>query len=556
MENLSLELLLLIQQSLDSPLDLHHLTAASPVNFRVFQQYSQHVLSAVLQNAIHPVSMPTAMALLQVPSADPGHVSLHPRMLDPFLDNYFSGEYNKPPGDKASLAGLQRLYTRVSYLSEDFAARAWREVLATDIHTSNSQVESDHVSHNMTSHLDKAHGPSKGSQYAVNLSSDEKGRLFRAFFRFELYCKVFSDQGIAPMEDGEPFITARQQRDYFLMKLRPFEVEELACVHQYYSTVVGDFVGHLEDDFVNEILTAAKAQVNPAAFTSHRRRRSVSPFSGSTITAGSSSYGSRDDAFAHTKRESPCPDSRTQVPGNEMVERESSAAAGMKWVRAGDLDVYDLDLFSSDAKRRFDGYITYMVSQGIDFVYDLMRAGEVERRKMILDNSPALRIFLPEAMRTIPHQPISNSHDEDSSDNNPRVGGSADHVEYTDDDPIHPNRGWAKLRLGGNDYIRDGLSFAPLRARGWVFWDAKRMGFPTIGQKLLEVRHMDHRRLDALYDRSQRTSGEERLAGVMLPATERDRIYQKYSSTFDQGLDGEEDGSEDDESDADPDEDT
>ncbi|KAJ4388608.1 hypothetical protein N0V93_006067 [Gnomoniopsis smithogilvyi] len=525
LEELSPELLLLIQKSLDSPLDLSRLIAASPVNFRAFQRYSQHILAAVLQNAIHPVSMPSALAVLQVPSPDSGHDSLLSQTLEPFLNTYFSGGYNQLSADRQNLARLQRLYVRASHLVESYAMHAWREVVAVETHGSDSQMKFNHTSNNHIPHPDQSQESSEGNHSRFNLSSQERERLLRAFFRFELYCKVFPDQSNAPTEDGEPSIGATQQRDYFLMNLCPFEVEELACVHHYFSTVIGDFVGHLEDDFVNEILTAAKENVNPAAFTSHRKRRSVSPFSSSTISTTGLS-GSREDTSARLRRASPCLDSGTQFAEEETKGRVKTGATDVRWVRAVDLDLYDLDLFCSDAKRRFDRYISYMVSKGIDFLYDLMRADEIERRKMILDNTPVLRVFLPEAIRTIPHQPEDNNHEEDSSGNND---------EYTDDEPTHPNRGWLKLRPNSNDYIRDGLSFAPLRARGWVFWDAKRVENPTVDQSLYMARHMDRHRLEELYDRSQRRSGEERLAGVMLPVAERSRIYEKYGSTFDYG---------------------
>lgn len=89
LEKLSPGLLLLIQESLGSLADLHALIAASPSNLRTFESYRQHVLHTYLKNAIGPVVLPSALAILQLyeiyPRLPPGPERLQVCALRPCL---------------------------------------------------------------------------------------------------------------------------------------------------------------------------------------------------------------------------------------------------------------------------------------------------------------------------------------------------------------------------------------------------------------------------------------------------------------------------------------
>lgn len=60
------------------------------------------------------------------------------------------------------------------------------------------------------------------------LSATENRRIERAFIRFELYCRLFGKD----MEYGKE-IKSVEQVDIFLVKLPAWEIEQLACVHDY-----------------------------------------------------------------------------------------------------------------------------------------------------------------------------------------------------------------------------------------------------------------------------------------------------------------------------------
>lgn len=533
LEHLSPELLLLIQQSLDTLVALHALIAASPSSLRTFGLYRQHVLAAVLKNAICPVALPSALAILQLHAPDlrpsPGRRQGLAPALPTLLDMYFSGTVSSFPEDDSSFTRLRSLYVRAMRFAEDYATRALR-VLSTGDGDAGKVTARDRA--------------------LLHLSPRERGRLLRAFFRFELYCRVFSPRNTP---------NAAAQRNLFLLKLRPFEVEELACVHHYFSTVVGGFVDRLEDQFVEEVLTAAKAHVGLAAFNflgPDCRRRSASPLLGVGTAVGSEEpthsstvSGCRNEESALYQERKSSPQSSNAENISYNIETDQAGGDGLPWARLDNLELYDLDLFSSINKERYPRYISFIVSLGIDFVHTLVNADGDERRRMILDNSPGLRPFLPEAIHSIPFpDPDSNSGSLQQAEwGNQNGNGDMNDGGGHDEDPRDPNHGWVQLgrRGGTDDYIRSEVDQAPLRARAWVFWDKKRIvgDHGAVYQGLSAARRMDAQRLLALYDRSRHGSCEERLSGVLLRMEERVRILHKYASTME--MDNEDDEDED-----------
>lgn len=214
LEQLSPELLLLIQQSLGFLADLHALIAASPSSLATFESYRQHVLPAVLKNAISSVALPSALAILQLHVLDlrvpPGERQLLPPPSPTFIDSYFSGTVSPFPEDGPSFTRLRTLYVRAMGFAVDYAARALRVLSVGD------------------ANVDKV---TAREQAALHLSPGERGRLLRAFFRYELYCRAFPPRNTP---------NAAAQRDTFLLKLHPFEVEELPAFTTTFPRLLAD----------------------------------------------------------------------------------------------------------------------------------------------------------------------------------------------------------------------------------------------------------------------------------------------------------------------------
>lgn len=556
LEKLPLELLLLVQQSLDALVDLHALIAASPSNLRTFALYRQHVLPAVLKNAICPVALPSALALLQLHALDlrgPGggqsQLPPPPPPLPTILDNYFSGiVYPFPESeDDPGFSWLRSLYVRAMRFAKDYATRALRVLSVGDADADGDKVTAQD--------RDRA-------ALALHFSPSERGRILRAFFRFELYCRVFP-----------PRISAAMHRDMFLLKLRPFEVKELACIHHYFFTIVSGCVDRLEDQFVEEVLTTTKAHADPAASNAllsaeDRRRR---PPSASSLLEGPGGSIVDSEEPRHRSTVSGCQDEESVALHQEQQQQtlplspnlgedtpyeiettDQAEGNNMSLGNLDNLELSGLDLFSSISKRHYPSNISFMVSRGIEFIHTLVNADDDTRRKMILDNSPDLRPFFPEALASIPFPPDLESNgsslQQQAEWGNQAGNNDMDDGCGVDDNPYDPNYSWVQLARshpgGVDDYIRSKIDQAPFRARAWVFWDKKRLvgggcGSAALYQGLLAARHMDYQKILTLYDRSQRRSGEERLSGVLVPLGERSRILHKYASTM--GLSDEDD---------------
>jgi len=90
--------------------------------------------------------------------------------------------------------------------------------------------------------------------YERALSETEQGRWQRAYFRFEIYRKLFRP-GPRPRD---PTLDRRQQMKPFIGLLKFWEREELACVHEFLIRMMENSYDRLEDEFVEEIKDAAE----------------------------------------------------------------------------------------------------------------------------------------------------------------------------------------------------------------------------------------------------------------------------------------------------------
>lgn len=457
---------------MDSPRDLFSLISASARCFRVYNESPERTLSSVLRNAVLPDAFPHAIAAFRAAAAAaPG-----PRQaesLEAFLNEYFQTDSLEFPVDKEGMVALCRLCSRTSYFVDGYSTRAIRAL-----------------------------GLERDAELC--LSPTERARFQRAFFRYELYSRVYPVDHSARRSRSR--VPADAQFTQFLARIEPWEAEEMSCVHHYFTSLIGEFIDDLEHDVVQSVLTAPGVRRPPGS----ARPRSSSPEPPKrrripATTAG----GWMDDSLI----------SSSKTTWTEDGEGQSNAGDDMEFFDCLDLRI--LYMFSKEGRFRSPRTIGYLVSLGSAFIYRLALADENERRDILLRNAPPEgRHFLPEALEYAP-------------------GILTETVipsEVDDRDISRPNLGWYLFKRADEELYfqisHAGIMNSPLRERAFVFWDADRISGRAVKDDLQRAGDMDPEEVDLLFDRSTRKSAEERLEGVRIPRAQMERIDKEFGSTF------------------------
>ena len=473
------EITSLILETLDSPQDLFSLISASARCFRVYNGSPQRALAAVLRNAILPNALPHAVAAVRAMAAVAPGLRQN-ESLEAFLDEYFETESFGFPADKESLIALCRLYSQTIYLIDGYSTRAMR-----------------------TLGLERYVEPS--------LSPTERARFQRAFFRHELYSRVFS---VDHARTSHSRVPADEQFYLFLGRVDPWEVEEMSCVHHYFASLVGECIDHLEHQVVQSVLNAPSVCRPPGSARPRPSTSEPTPRRRIPVTTAS---GWVDDSIIDSPKPTWIENGKGQTKAHDDA---------MTFFHH--LDLTDLNMFSKDGRFHSSSIISYLGSLGLAFIYRLATADENERKDIVLKHAPPVgRDFLPEALAC-------------AVGVRPRTFISS---EVDDRDISRPNLGWwfafedpeQVLYFQNNDVwfqiSDDGIINSPLRERAFVFWDADRLTGPA-WDNLLRAKNMAPAEVDRLFDRSARKSAEEQLLGVRLPQTLMDRIEREFGSTF------------------------
>ncbi|KAF4983538.1 hypothetical protein FZEAL_1073 [Fusarium zealandicum] len=461
LDHLAPELLFLILQQADSPLDLYHLISASPACFRTFSKSPLLFLSFTINNAFPGDNIRHALANIQAPSVDAPVDAFVDTFVDDetfqFLCRYFDPVIPEAPFDlpteMTDLLKLFRLHNRLDYLINGFVERTMRE-------------------------LGQSKPSSKG--LVLPVSRSERTRLQRGFLHFGLYCRIFPGHETDPsgpdsVDTFPPNYPTHRQFSQFLSMLTPWEIEEMCCVEQYFSSLTGGFIDELEEELINAV-KAAPGVVLPSS-------------------------------------------------AGERSVQERSNQAGLLAFK--DLDQTDLLLFSSAGRHASPEYISYMVSTGLDFMYDLIKTNKHKRTELIRSHHPVTRSFLSQALGYASRQ--AYRHGRDSS--------AARSEAVDDDDPLRSNLGYRLFRKTPNegDYPtidNSGNKYSPLRQLGYVFWDAGRIQSPEVSEKLSAAKNMTLAEIRERFDRRTRESAEYRLRGTQLPPEQMERLEREFGSTL------------------------
>lgn len=242
LHDLPLEILALILSSTDSPRDLYSLIAASPTCLGVFITARKQILSSILKDAITPDSLRHALAVIAAPPPVLGAAESRKREPDVYhvnhitslIDRYFSAEPIDFPRETGGIMSLWCLYCQVSCFVDEYSHRAFQLLNLED---SEASVEPTTAS-----------GPD--AQKPMSLSPIERTRFQSAFFQYELYCRLFAPASGRFSET----ITAEEQLDLFLVRMEPWQVEGMSCVHNYLISLVRGFIEEFESEVIEAVL--------------------------------------------------------------------------------------------------------------------------------------------------------------------------------------------------------------------------------------------------------------------------------------------------------------
>ena len=225
LETLTPEIQALVMRNIDTVRSLKSLLHASPRLFQVFRTRREYLLTQVAFNQFHPDVIEDVWTLtkaLQIPRSAP-LADIHDFVNDlSLVDNNYE-QHSMPP---STIIPLCKVGTTIAWFIEDYK-RSSLELLTDlgkymDLQQDTETLESD-------------------------LSIVEKGRLQRAFCRFETCCRLYT---VAEGEDAtyQHFCQARR----YLRTLLADDVEEIACIRDYLVRRLWGVFEAMEDRAVQE----------------------------------------------------------------------------------------------------------------------------------------------------------------------------------------------------------------------------------------------------------------------------------------------------------------
>ncbi|KAJ3495505.1 hypothetical protein NLG97_g3342 [Lecanicillium saksenae] len=162
-----------------------------------------------------------------------------------FLHQYFtaSHEFEIQASSTDDLRIALQLNRHIGYLLDDYVQRILRDTYRLCQLTPHEKM----LQH---ANIDPAQRQDiRTFSFIADLSIAERTRLYRGFLCFEIYARVFrprqSIHEIGGHDRGERF-------EFFIKRLKPWEVEEIACVHQYLSDIIRAAYLDLEHEYERE----------------------------------------------------------------------------------------------------------------------------------------------------------------------------------------------------------------------------------------------------------------------------------------------------------------
>jgi hypothetical protein len=256
LESLPPELLLAIVSSIDTTQELLLFIAASPRCLRVFSENRAKVLLAVLKRAIHPHAFDHALAAVNCPKAYimPNQTKRRHVVID-FMEQY---RRRDPAGvgrlsDRKDVSQLAKLHASVTQLINNYASDMIPILSACGCEGLSGSPYDDGLEDDWALAGERDFGKSQPvGSITAELSHTERARLEAAFYRYEIYNKLFRGPG-----HPHYCLPSKDHCKYFSSYLRRWEAEELACISQYLLCNITRFLNQASHRLIHEVHASA-----------------------------------------------------------------------------------------------------------------------------------------------------------------------------------------------------------------------------------------------------------------------------------------------------------
>ena len=478
LDGLSPEVLTLILHQVSSIQDLHSLVQASSQAYRVFLLSKARVLSAVVHHVFLPKVLPHAIAAIKASYLDRGPQK---EVVIKFMDEYVEDQKVDHSELLLSLStsiALCKLHRTIDFFIQDFTRRSISAL--QQCCQSNKDIAP----------------PQTSEKLCAPLSIIEEARLQRAFTRFEIYGCLFY---------AKPYFTvtkwgASEQAQVFFAELPPWQIEELACVHDYFLRRLADVFDRAEDEFV-------------FAELAEEPKPSKAPFDDSIP---------RKENFQKDDR-----NNEGEENGDESGTDDYSDVFEADWHdRWSEPDAF----FSSSSKiSDHEYYAEYMLSLGLPFFRRLFETSGEELRQLLQANAAYGEPFLTAALDEPPQQNQFIERERQLCSENAILAFGTDTVDGRNEAWLWSH--YYKPAVRRNKDCSEGL-----RGWGYVFWDSMRLrASDIIGLRYLQPSPQSPEgsgttNTDVSLSSPRVTTGENPIRSRLIERSAEDRVRSKSFS--------------------------
>ncbi|KAM3562486.1 hypothetical protein MY1884_001785 [Beauveria asiatica] len=229
----------------NSSRDLANLISASPRCYRLYKLRPAFYQLTAIRNSIPEPLWPDfcALHLATQSFGGPGRNSVAATdvpQVTSFLDQHFFGALPTDlPVSEESLGLARGLVHKIEWFINDFTETVGAEARSLQkmySYRSGQQVQND---------ADCLTDDAPSTEFG--LSAPERLRLYRAFIQFELCCVLFHPSPTRSPLHGT--YSGLDQHDLLFSRLEIWEVEAIACIHQYLTGFIRSACDSLDDKF-------------------------------------------------------------------------------------------------------------------------------------------------------------------------------------------------------------------------------------------------------------------------------------------------------------------